>query len=207
MPSDARSAKRPPGKRERNKAENRRAILAAAQACFLERGYQTTCIRDVIRLTGLSTGTFYNYFPDKPSLLHALVAEHIESLTGELVRIRRTATDLRGFVHGAYLAAFSAVVEDPVLHTLMLNNEAAIAGLYDTSPMGISIQALREDIADAIERKLMPPVDIDLLAAAFYGVGYEMSRVLAEQPQRSPQDAARFATQIFLGGITGTPVT
>ena len=62
-----------PGKRERNKAANRTAILEAAQACFLELGYEATSIRDVIRRTNLAAGTFYNYFTDKQSLLLSLI--------------------------------------------------------------------------------------------------------------------------------------
>ena len=55
----------PDGKRARNKRANRAAILEAARRCFLEHGYDAVTIRDVIRLSGLAAGTFYNYFPDK----------------------------------------------------------------------------------------------------------------------------------------------
>ena len=48
----------PTGKRERNKAANRTAILEAARRCFLELGYEAVTIRDVIRLSGLAAGTF-----------------------------------------------------------------------------------------------------------------------------------------------------
>ena len=204
MPPDAAPARG--GERERNNAENRQAILDAARECFLEIGYEATSIRDVIRRTGLASGTFYNYFGDKPALLHALIHHRMEDLTERLTRVRRTAEDLRDFVHGAYLAAFESVSTDPVLHTLMLKNERAIHGFYDATPMGMSLSALQADIRDAIDRDLMPPVDVEYLAAAFYGVGYEMSRVLADDPDRDPGEAARFATQIFLGGIAGMPV-
>lgn len=206
MPPEAARAAAIHGKRERNKQENRQAILDAARDCFLEIGYEATSIRDVIRRTGLASGTFYNYFADKPALLHALINHRMEALTERLTTARRTAKDLRGFVHGAYLAAFESVCADPVLHTLMLKNERAIHGFYDATPMGISVSALQRDIRDAIDRDLMPPVDVEFLAAAFYGVGYEMSRVLADDSARDAGEAARFATQIFLDGIAGMPV-
>ena len=192
-----------PGKRARNKHVNRAAILDAARHCFLECGYEATSIRDVIRRTQLATGTFYNYFPDKESLLNALIKARMESLTEQLSMVRRTAQTMREFVHGAYLAAFSEVIRDPVLHTLLLTNERAINGVYDSSPLGISVTALRKDIADAIARGLMPETDIEYLAAVFYGAGYEMSRVLSESPQRSAEDAADFATRVFISGLNG----
>ena len=192
------------GKRERNKAANRASILEAARECFLTNGYEGVTIRDVIRKTGLAAGTFYNYFPDKESLFRELVESRIQAMTNRLTEVRRQAADLEAFVHGAYLAAFEAVAEDPVLHTLLLRNEAVIRSLYDDSVMGISVRAMKSDISDAIERGLMPSVNVEFLAATFYGAGYEMSRLIADNPeQHCPEQAARFAAAVFLRGIGG----
>ena len=105
-------AKTPRGKREQNKAANRSAILDAAQRVFLQHGYDAVTIRDVIRQTELASGTFYNYFKTKEDVLRALIEEHVQALTAELRRVRGAARSLDEFVHGAYLAAFTAVVED-----------------------------------------------------------------------------------------------
>ena len=188
------------GKREQNKTANRAAILDAARRCFLERGYDAVTIRDVIRLTGLAAGTFYNYFRTKEDLLRALIESRIRDITTQLVEVRRHARSLDEFVHGAYLSAFTSVAQDPVLYNLMLRNEAAIRSLYEEGVMGISVRALKEDIRDAIRRGIMPALDPDYLAAAFFGAGYEMGRVLAES-RASPTAAADFATRLFLGGI------
>jgi AcrR family transcriptional regulator len=191
----------PSGKRERNKETNRTAILEAAQQLFLDRGYDAVTIRDVIGATHLASGTFYNYFRTKEALLRTLVEEHILALTAELQRVRRHARSLDEFVQGAYLAAFTAIAEDPVLYNLMMRNEAAVRSLYQESVMGVSVRALRDDIQDAIRRGIMPPLDADYLASAFFGAGYEMGRRLAESPDRDPAAAAAFATRLFLGGV------
>lgn len=192
---------RPSGKREQNKQANRAAILDAAQRLFLERGYDAVTIRDVIRQTGLAAGTFYNYFDAKEDLLRALVEDRIQAMTQELRRVRGAARSLDEFVQGAYLAAFTAIVQDPVLYNLMLRNEAAVRSLYQDAVMGLSTRALRDDIRDAIRRGIMPALDADYLAAAFFGAGYEMGRILAESPKKDPAAAAAFATRLFLGGI------
>ena len=189
------------GKREQNKQANRDAILAAAQRVFLEHGYDAVTIRDVIRQTELAAGTFYNYFDTKEALLRALVEAHVQALTQELRRVRGAARSLDAFVQGAYLAAFTAIAHDPVLYNLMLRNEAAVRSLYQDSVMGLSTKALRDDIRDAIRRGIMPPLDADYLAAAFFGAGYEMGRLLAESPKKDPAAAAAFATRLFLGGV------
>ena len=56
------------GKRELNRINNRKAIISAARDCFSEKGYDQVTVRDIIRRTGLASGTFYNYFEDKQSI-------------------------------------------------------------------------------------------------------------------------------------------
>ena len=62
----------PIGKRERTKAANRQAILAAARRVFAQLGYEAATVRDIIRGTELASGTFYNYFRSKEEVFEAL---------------------------------------------------------------------------------------------------------------------------------------
>ena len=48
-------------------------ILRAAAACFTERGFRATHMRDVARRAGLSTGAVYRYFPGKEELFKAVI--------------------------------------------------------------------------------------------------------------------------------------
>ena len=190
-----------PGKRDRNKRANRTAILDAAQRVFLELGYDAVTIRDVVRRTELASGTFYNYFRTKQDLLRALVEDYVQGLTAELRRVRDAARSLDEFVNGAYLAIFTRIAQDPPLAHLMMRNEAAVRSLHADGVMGLSTQALRDDIEDATRRGIMPPLDANLLAAALLGAGYEIGRILAAWPKKDPAAAAAFATRLFLGGV------
>src|SRR3569623_3529210 len=58
----------------------RKAILAAAQKVFLERGYANASIDAVVELAGGSKATVYQQFGYKEGLLGALVAEGAEEL-------------------------------------------------------------------------------------------------------------------------------
>ena len=53
--------------------QNRRAILAAATALFLERGYDRTSLARVAETAGVSKATLFKQFPTKASLFEAMV--------------------------------------------------------------------------------------------------------------------------------------
>src|SRR5277367_5336431 len=80
------------GRREQGKAANRAEILDAGRDAFAELGYGSVTVRDIVRRTSLASGTFYNYFPDKESVLRALVGE---SATQARVLVRDAHRDSR----------------------------------------------------------------------------------------------------------------
>ena len=60
--------------------ERRRKLLDAAVELFIEKGYFNTAVRDIISLSGLGTGTFYNYFTDKEDILRVLLEVFAEQI-------------------------------------------------------------------------------------------------------------------------------
>lgn len=189
------------GRREQNKSANRDAILRAARSVFLELGYEAVTIRDVIRRTGLACGTFYNYFPDKETLFRTLLSQRIGVFTERLHAARTEAATIETFVANAYRAAFSEVAEDPEFFALLFRNEPVIRALFAENVMGLMLGTLRDDLRGAVERGLLPPVDLDALTAAMFGAGYELCRLLVSQPTRCPQRSAEFATRLFVEGL------
>ena len=110
------------GRRERTKAANRAAILAAALDVFAEHGYEATGVRDIIRRTELASGTFYNYFPDKEAIFRALVEETGLEARRRVRAARRSARSADEFVSGGFRAFFEFIVEDPERFAFMRRN-------------------------------------------------------------------------------------
>jgi AcrR family transcriptional regulator len=52
-------------------------IVAAALACFAERGFAATRLDDVARRAGVTKGTLYLYFPNKEELFKAVVRQAV----------------------------------------------------------------------------------------------------------------------------------
>jgi AcrR family transcriptional regulator len=69
------------GRRERNKAERRRRIMAAARAVFAEKGFDAATTREIAARAGVANGTLFLYAPDKLELLMAIVNDDLVPLT------------------------------------------------------------------------------------------------------------------------------
>ena len=189
------------GRREQTKAHNRAAILAAAREVFAERGYGAASVRDVIRRTELAAGTFYNYFPDKESVLRALVEDNAQELRARLSAARAGAASLEEFVGAGYRAYFAWIAEDRATFELMRRNAGTIRALVDEPALGAGVEDLRQDLEAAMARGDLPRLDVEYLAAAMAGVGIEVAMRMVERTPPDVEVAAAFASQLFLGGI------
>lgn len=188
-------------KREHNKQANRATLIEAARTCFVQMGFDAVTVRDIVRESGLAPGTFYNYFPDKESLFKEVLDERMSEITRRMHELRARATNLSDFLYGAFLTLFEKIVEEPCFFELILRNEYAVRSLFKETVVGIPMQQLKADLNDAMSRGLFPELDVDLMAAALYGMAFEIGRVLCEQGGRDADQAARFATRMLVEGI------
>lgn len=188
-------------KREHNKQANRATLIEAARVCFVQMGFDAVTVRDIVRESGLAPGTFYNYFPDKEALFKEVLDERMGEITRRMHELRARATSLSDFLYGAFLTLFEKIVEEPCFFELILRNEYAVRSLFKETVVGIPMQQLKADLNDAMSRGLFPELDVDLMAAALYGMAFEIGRVLCEQGGRDADQAARFATRMLVEGI------
>ena len=189
------------GKRERTKAANREAILVAARHVFSTVGYGAASVRDVVRETDLATGTFYNYFPDKESVLRALVDEITDEARARVHAARMAATTLEGFVAGGFRAYFELLAEDPDTVALMRRNSGTIRAMFDEPALGAGIEELRADLETAVTQGRIPPHDADLMAVAMVGAGVELGLHMVERDPPDVERAVAFVTDVFLGAF------
>jgi len=66
-------------RRERRKEETLRRIETVAWELFRQRGYEATSTREIAEGADIAAGTFFNYFPEKRSLLIHLMQTQIDS--------------------------------------------------------------------------------------------------------------------------------
>jgi AcrR family transcriptional regulator len=189
------------GRRERTKAANREAILAAAREVFAELGYGAASVRDIVRRTDLASGTFYNYFPDKDAVFRALVEETGAEARRRVRAARRSARTAEEFVVSAYRAFFAFIVEDPARFAFMRSNLDTVRDRFGDAVLPAGTQELAEDLRAAIEAGHLPPVDVDYCAHAMIAVGLELGARLAERSPPDVDGATEFASALFLGAL------
>jgi len=190
------------GKRELTKAANRTAILDAARRVFRELGYGAATVRDIVRETDLATGTFYNYFPDKESVLNALLDEAAGEIRSRVRAARKSSRTVEEFVEGGFRAYYGYLVEDPETFELLRRNAGTIRSLFDEPTVGAGVQELREDLAAGIRSGMLPEHDIEYMAAAMVGAGFEVAVRMLERDPPDVDGAVAFVTRIFLAGLS-----
>lgn len=192
------------GKRAQAKERNRRVILDAARRVFAELGYGSTTVRDIIRATPLASGTFYNYFQSKEEVFQAMRDEMALALRPALREARLKAETAEAFVSATFRTFFAYVAANR-------GNGGSPAEVHathvrvDTPEILAGFAELREDLEAAIARGLFPPADPEFLTTAMVGVGFEMAEAMQRRPSADPDEAARFATALFMGGIAALP--
>ena len=62
------------------KAARRAQIIEAAVSCFLEKGYTNTSMSDIIKASGLSSGSIYSHFAGKEDILISAVNERLDNI-------------------------------------------------------------------------------------------------------------------------------
>lgn len=197
-PEDARE-----GKRERTKRANREAILNAANEVFAEMGYGETTVRDIIRRTGLASGTFYNYFKSKEEVFEALSDRSALRVRPRLRAARIRASNFDDFIKETFFTFFDYVKSDREYFNVMRRNSGAIRVRMDTPEMLAGFDELKADIKDAMSNGLLPKMDADYLTAAMVGVAFEIADNMIERDPVDPEAAAAFASSLFLNGIAG----
>lgn len=75
--------------------QTREQIHTAAKAEFMEKGYKSASLRNIVKSVGMTTGAFYGYYNSKEELFEALVSEQYEHF---VTCYRKAQTDFAGLL-------------------------------------------------------------------------------------------------------------
>lgn len=190
------------GRRERNKLANRQSILNAGLKVFATIGYDAATISDIVKLSDLSVGTFYNYYGDKDSVFAELVEGLLARCRVVLAEARANATSFEDFLGDAFKACSRIMFENEEMKLLIVNNTQAFRGfVFGGDGIHTVFAEMEADIETAIAHGLLPPFPVRLAVFAMIGAGAEVLAADAKNESVSYDSKAQFLTDLFVGGI------
>lgn len=157
-------------RREAQKDETRTLLLAAARGLVSEGGYGAMSTRAVAERAGVAVGTVFLHFPDKASLIEALLHDHIEAALGAALASLPPGDLVAQLVHVA-TRLFEAYDSNPTLARVYLRENLFLEG---AGPRPLSAQLRRFEewaaarCAEAVARGEIEPVEPRLAFAAFF---------------------------------------
>lgn len=87
------SAARSTMKAEARSQAQRERILAAAQACFVERGFHAASMANIAETADMSAGLIYRYFDSKSAIILAIIERQLNVARSRIAQLRNS-TDL-----------------------------------------------------------------------------------------------------------------
>ena len=148
-------------------------IVAAALACFAERGFAATRLEEIAQRAGVTKGTLYLYFPNKEELFKAVVRQSLVPMLARNEEVIAASTAPTPVLLRQLILSFPS---------LMLNNPASalpkliisearnfpdLAQFYLTEVIQRGRKLIRGLIARGVARGEFRAVDVD---HAFYSV-------------------------------------
>lgn len=110
------------GRRERKKAATRAAIVDAATALFLERGFDAVSVREIADKADVSPKTVFTHFPQKEALVFSDEDTRHERLVAAL-RGRTPGTSISDALKEHYVSEIAAMKSEPQRQVLALMEE------------------------------------------------------------------------------------
>lgn len=208
MPSSSSQLGRPIGARSE---QTRRRILAAAMCCVAEMGYSRATIREIARLSGITSGSLYHYFPNKAEIVKAAFTEIADV---SLPRLSAAAGRTDGVVN-----RLLAVLEEG--GQLLRENPHAVAfdralrvesaeHLHLDRDSDMIYTGLRTVIRDVIEQSrtegaLSPDADVDGTTDAIFAVFQGLSDHAATASPEQYRATSRALGLLLQGSLFSRP--
>ncbi len=137
--------RKPPGRRERRRAETREKLYQAAMRLFAERGFFQTTTEAITEAADLGQGTFFNYFPTKEHVLTVLSEKQIEKVLAARQEAAAEKSSIKEVVHQLMHTVAREPGQSPALTrgllTAFVSHEAVRELLSETMARGREIAA------------------------------------------------------------------
>ncbi len=155
-------------RKEREKAEMRQNIIAAATRLFLEKGYESVSIRNIAAAIEYSPGTIYLYFQDKDDILFAIQDQGFILFFDTMQRIAGAERNPLKRLRKLGQAYVEFALKHPEHYDLMFIIRAPMRAAEGWTQGKNSFEFLRSTVRECIQAGMLPFADENVGAMLFW---------------------------------------
>lgn len=171
--------------KQRRSKEMVETILEATARVLVKEGYGEASTNRVAEVAGVSVGSVYQYFPNKESLVAALMDRHLDEMRGiyegKFAELRNAPLEVA--VRGLISASVEAHAVRPELHKVFVEQVPRVGDLGKIAEVGGRIE---EELLDLLRRHRQEVEREDSGLAVFlilYGVESTIHAAVIERPE------------------------
>lgn len=140
---------------EKKRQETQEIILKQAIDIFSKHGYHNAQVMDIVRASGVSAGTFYNYFKDKREIYERITRDNFNALRSYIREIRKNLNiwnrkDLLIILYDTFSTFFDYVEDNPEVTYIVLRGGFGVDESFDMITWA-SFSAFADDLAEDIQ--------------------------------------------------------
>lgn len=175
-------------------------MLNAAWHIFTSVGFDAGSVRDIVRHSGLSPGSFYNYFASKDAIFNHLCQELAAEIRAVTAAARAGIADPERMINAGFSAYIEYLQNKPGALDFMAHNPDQVR----RSVIG-EAQGLRADLARDLTSVLIDSTfsaqEIQLIAAVMVSAGAETVIQAARMPEVETGNLALFLADLLVNGL------
>lgn len=126
--------------------ERREAIVQAAIACFIDKGFHGTSMRDIAQQASVSLGNLYNHFASKEALIAEVASQEQAELQPLLDLLQQAGQPSAALVR-QFLSAYHALCRQ---HEWAVLSAECLAEIARTPALAPAFEANRRRLLDAL---------------------------------------------------------
>jgi TetR/AcrR family transcriptional regulator, repressor of fatR-cypB operon len=150
-------------------------VLGSALRLFTEKGYFNTSVQDVVRDSGVSTGSIYHHFKDKEGIAKALYDDLVAHMGTAIADIQKQHQSSQDRCRAVIEHLFQMTEAEPEIMSFMLYAKHR-EFMPDEAPICSSkpFEQMRDMVKDGMDSGLLVQMDLLVAATAVFGGALRM---------------------------------
>lgn len=189
-------------RRELNKIEKQDRIIKASLILFSEKGLENTSISDIVELSNIGRGTFYNYFNTPKDVFCEILDRLNFEINFEVKQAQIGVNNAYDFLYASFKAYFDLVSTENMI-MFHKNNQNQIRSIsYDSESILSLVLNMQEDLKRFTEVSFVDEKYFKMFSLVAISSASELFVCLHHHYFESTKDEmAHFLAKLFVSGL------